>query len=188
MKIGVDLRQLSVGASGGITQLVQGVFGAVFNQYSEHQFLIFCTPFNRSLLTCNAENVRYFSLSIASYFQDLDRIAAEEHLQVLFRSYPTEDTLQFPMDKQIVLIPDNQHETFPDFFAAEVLRADEAPFQGPSKCWGNRYDLRVFTQGLAEFSRNPLRRYISDGTVLTGGARTQKGQPRDWRIRTGSDS
>jgi glycosyltransferase involved in cell wall biosynthesis len=128
MKIGVDLRQLSLGASGGITQLVQGVFGAAFNQYSEHQFLIFCTPFNRSLLTCNAENVGYFSLSIASYFQDLDRIAAEEHLQVLFRSYPTEDTLQFPMDKQIVLIPDNQHETFPDFFAAEVLRARRSAF------------------------------------------------------------
>ena len=128
MKIGVDLRQLSLGASGGITQLVQGVFGAAFNQYSEHQFLIFCTPFNRSLLTCNAENVGYFSLSIASYFQDLDRIAAEEHLQVLFRSYPTEDTLQFPMDKQIVLIPDNQHEAFPDFFAAEVLRARRSAF------------------------------------------------------------
>src|SRR6266481_3029891 len=116
MKIGVDLRQVCLTASDGIAQLVQGVFEAAFDRYSEHQFLVFCTPFNRSLLARDAKHVRYFSLSIVSYFQDLDHIAAEEELQVLFRSYPMEDTLQFPMRKQIVLIPDNQHEAFPDLF------------------------------------------------------------------------
>ena len=128
MKIGVDLRQVCLAASDGITQLVQGVFEAAFDRYSEHQFLVFCTPFNRSLLARDAKHVRYFSLSIASYFQDLDRIAAEEDLQVLFRSYPMEDTLQFPMRKQIVLIPDNQHEAFPDLFAAEVIDARRSAF------------------------------------------------------------
>ncbi len=149
MKIGVDLRQLSLGASGGITQQVQGVFEAVFDRYTEHQFLVFCTPFNRSLLACDAEHVRYFSLSIASYFLDLDHIAAEEDLQVLFRSYPTEDTLQFPMHKQIVLIPDNQHETFPDFFAAEVLAARRSAF---SKALGSAGAIGTSS----EFSRKVL--------------------------------
>ncbi len=189
MKIGVDLRQLSLGASGGITQQVQGVFEAVFDRYTEHQFLVFCTPFNRSLLACDAEHVRYFSLSIASYFLDLDHIAAEEDLQVLFRSYPTEDTLQFPMHKQIVLIPDNQHETFPDFFAAEVLAARRSAFsKALGSARGNRYELRVFTQGLAGFSWNPLRRRLSDGAVFTGGAWAWKERPSAWRIRTAADS
>lgn len=128
MKIGVDLRQMCFAASDGITQLVRGIFETVFDRYSEHQFLIFCTPFNRSLLARDAEHVRYFTLSIASYFQDLDRIAVEEDLQVLFRSYPIEDTLQIPMHKQIVLIPDIQHETFPEFFAAEELDARRSAF------------------------------------------------------------
>ena len=149
MKIGVDLRQVCLGASDGITQLVQGVFEAAFDRYSEHQFLVFCTPFNRSLLACDAEHVRYFSLSIASYFLDLDRIAAEEDLQVLFRSYPMEDTLQFPMRKQIVLIPDNQHETFPDFFAAEVLAARRSAF---SKALGSAGAIGTSS----EFSRKVL--------------------------------
>ena len=164
------------GRRGELHNWSRGVFGAAFNQYSEHQFLIFCTPFNRSLLTCNAENVGYFSLSIASYFQDLDRIAAEEHLQVLFRWELTEDTLQFPMDKQIVLIPDNQHETFPDFFAAEVLRARRSAFSKALVSAGAIGTISEFSRKvLAEFSWNPLRRYISDGTVLTGGARTRRG-------------
>jgi len=128
MKIGVDLRQVCLAASDGITQLVQGVFEAAFGRYPEHQFLVFCTPFNRSLLAGDATHVRYFSLSIASYFQDLDHIALEEDLQVLFRSFPMEDPLQFPMRKQIVLIPDHQHEAFPDFFAAEVIDARRSAF------------------------------------------------------------
>jgi glycosyltransferase involved in cell wall biosynthesis len=128
MKIGVDLRPLSLGQSGGILQLVQGVFESVFDRYPEHQFLVFCTPFNRSLLERDAEHVCYFSLPIANYFQELDRIALQEDLQILFRSYPVEDTLRFPMHKQIVLIPDNQHEVFPEFFSPEVLDARRRAF------------------------------------------------------------
>jgi glycosyltransferase involved in cell wall biosynthesis len=149
MKIGVDLRQVCLAASDEITQLIQGVFEAVFDRYSEHQFLVFCTPFNRSLLASDAEHVRYFSLSIASYFQDLDRIAAEEGLQVLFRSYPIEDTLQFPMRKQIFLIPDNQHEAFPDFFAPRVLDGRRSAF---SKALGSAGAIGT----ISEFSRKVL--------------------------------
>lgn len=128
MKIGVDLRQLVIGTSGGISQLVKGICEHMFALHSEHQFLVFCTPFNRSLLDQDAGNVRYFILPIAAYFQHLDRIATEEHLPVLFRAYPTEDTLQFPLNRQIFLIPDNQHETFPEFFSSETLRTRRIAF------------------------------------------------------------
>lgn len=128
MKIGIDLRQLVIGASGGISQLVKGVCEHMFALYPEHRFLVFCTPFNRSLLDHQGENVRYFSLPLCSYFASLDQIAGEEKLDALFRAYPMEDTLRFPLAKQIVLIPDNQHETYPEFFSEEVLRTRRVAF------------------------------------------------------------
>ncbi len=128
MKIGLDLRQIVLGAGGGISQLVKGVCEHMFALYPEHQFMVFCTPFNRSLIEYEAEHVRYFSLPIANYFQHLDHIATDENIDVLFRAYPMEDTLQFPLRKQIFLIPDNQHETFPEFFSSEVLRIRRAAF------------------------------------------------------------
>lgn len=128
MKIGIDLRQLVIGASGGISQLVKGVCEHMFALYPEHQFLIFCTPFNRSLLDHHGENVRYFSLPLCAYFASLDQIAAEEKIDALFRAYPMEDTLRYPVSKQIVLIPDNQHETYPEFFSEEVLRTRRVAF------------------------------------------------------------
>jgi hypothetical protein len=74
--------------------LVQGVFDAVFDGYTEHQFLVFCTPFNRSLLVVMPNTSVILVCPLPGYFQDLDYIAAKEDLQILFRSYPSEDTLQ----------------------------------------------------------------------------------------------
>jgi glycosyltransferase involved in cell wall biosynthesis len=128
MKIGIDLRQLVLGASGGLSQHVNGVCERMFALYPEHEFLVFCTPFNRSLLDYEAGHVRYFSLPIATYFRDMDQLIIEEELQVLFRAYPMEDTLQFPLQKQIILIPDNQHETYPEFFSPEALRTRRVAF------------------------------------------------------------
>jgi glycosyltransferase involved in cell wall biosynthesis len=128
MKVGVDLRQLIFGASGGISQLVKGVCEKMFELYPEHQFFVFSTPFNRSLLEYEGNNVHYYSLPIPTFFSDIDQIAKEQNLDVLFRSYPIEDTLQFPLNKQVFLIPDNQHETYPEFFSKEVLRIRRSVF------------------------------------------------------------
>ncbi len=128
MKIGIDLRQLTLGVSGGISQLVQGVSEHVFALYPEHQFFVFCTPFNRSLLDYKDVHVRYFSLSISSYYNELDRIITQEGLDLLFQTYPTVDTLRFPLNKQIFLIPDIQHETYPEFFSNQVLRIRRMAF------------------------------------------------------------
>ncbi len=128
MKIGIDLRQLTLGISGGISQLVKGVCEHVFAAYPEHQFFVFCTPFNRSLLEYEEVHVRYFSLSVSSYFNDLDQIATQEGLDLLFRTYPIEDTVRFPLNKQIFLIPDIQHETYPEFFSKEVLGSRRMAF------------------------------------------------------------
>ncbi len=128
MKIGIDLRQLVLGVTGGLSQHMQGVCEHLFALYPEHEFLIFCTAVNRSLLNYEAGHVRYYSLPVASYFKDMDLILMKEEIQVLFRAYPMEDTLQFPLNRQIIFIPDNQHETYPHFFAAEALRSRRVAF------------------------------------------------------------
>lgn len=128
MKVGVDLRQLIFGASGGISQLVKGVCEKMFELYPEHQFFVFSTPFNRSLLEYEGNNVNYYSLPMPIFFSEIDRIAKEQNLDVLFRSYPIEDSLQFPLNRQVFLIPDNQHETYPEFFSKEILRIRRAVF------------------------------------------------------------
>ncbi|HHT0592306.1 TPA: glycosyltransferase [Legionella anisa] len=128
MIIGIELRQLVIGASGGISQLVKGVCESMFVLYPEHQFLVFCTPFNRAMLESHSENIRFLTLSSATFFSDLDRIAVENNLDVLFRTYPMEDTLQFPLNKQIFLIPDIQHEVYPEFFSKQALRSRRTAF------------------------------------------------------------
>lgn len=128
MKVGVDLRQLIIGASGGLSQLVKGVCEQMFILYPEHQFFVFATPFNRSLLEYEGNNVHYFSLPIPTFFSEIDQVAKEQNLDVLFRSYPIEDTLLFPLNRQVFLIPDNQHETYPEFFSTDVLRIRRSAF------------------------------------------------------------
>jgi glycosyltransferase involved in cell wall biosynthesis len=152
MKIGIDLRQLTLGASGGMAQLVTGVCEYMFALHPEHEYLIFCTPFNRSLLNCTAPHVRYFTLPIQTYFEEVDRIAAEERLPVLFRTYPMGDTLCYPLWKQIFLIPDNQHETYPEFFTPEVLSTRRAAFSTALRGAGAIGTISEFARkALAEF-------------------------------------
>lgn len=154
MNIGIDLRPLVLGASGGITQLVKGVCEHMFSLYPNHKFLVFCTPFNRSLFDCDAKNVFYFSLPISAYFQELDRIAIEKEVEVLFRTYPIEDTLKFPVQKQIFLIPDNQHETFPEFFSSEILHKRRVAF---NHALGGAGAIGT----ISEFARNALLSFPS---------------------------
>ena len=152
MKIGVDLRQLILGASGGISQLLKGVFESLFALNPQHQFLVFCTPFNRSLLDCDARNVRFFSLPAPTFFTELDRIAREESLDILIRSYPMEDSLSFPLERQVVVIPDIQHEIYPEFFSAEALRARRIAF---SRALGQAGAIGT----ISEFSKRTLRNF-----------------------------
>lgn len=117
-----------LGASGGIAQLVKGVCEHMFSLYPEHEFYVFATPFNRGLLESKGENVKYFGLPLLGYFNRIDEILSSQNIDVLFRSYPTEDTLKFPLRRQIYLIPDIQHEHYPEFFDEAALKARRAAF------------------------------------------------------------
>jgi glycosyltransferase involved in cell wall biosynthesis len=128
MKVGFDLRPLVLGAGGGIAVLAKQLLEHVIRLHPQHQFLVFCTPFNRGLIEIESPNTQYFCLPVATYARELDRIAAAEALDILFRTYPTEDAVSFPESRQIYLIPDIQHEVYPQFFDAKTVRARRRAF------------------------------------------------------------
>lgn len=128
MKIGIEMRLVTLGGAGGIAQLLRGVLRPMFLRNPQHQFVCFNTIFNRSLLGEVPANVEFNTLSLGSYFDDVGRLCKEKGVDVLFRGYPLEQKVDFPLHRQIVEIPDIQHEYFPDFFDAECLRSRRAAF------------------------------------------------------------
>jgi glycosyltransferase involved in cell wall biosynthesis len=150
MKIGIEIRQATLGHAGGIALLLKGLLETLFQRHPEHRYVVYTTVFNRALLDGAPAEVQFRTLPIRNYTTELDRLAAEEGLDVLFRGYPMEPPLAFPLRQQLFLIPDIQHESLPEFFGAEVLRTRR----------------RAFTEALAgagaigtisEFARRTLR-------------------------------
>ncbi len=127
MKIGIELRPVVPGKSGGIAPLLSGVLGALFARHPEHQFQVFCTVFNRHMFAAVPANVRVRSLPCRDFNAELDGLLRRESVDVLFRGYPQE-ALDFPAFRQVVFIPDTQHEVHPEFFTAEELRARRRHF------------------------------------------------------------
>ena len=128
MKIGIEMRLVTLGGAGGIAMLLRGVLCSLFKRQPEHQFVCFNTIFNRGLLGQVPANVELNTLPLGSYFDDVGRLCAEKKVDVLFRGYPLEQHVDFPLHRQVVEIPDIQHEYFPDFFDAECLRSRRAAF------------------------------------------------------------
>lgn len=122
MKIGIDLRPVVLGRSGGITLVMKGVLQALFARHPEHQFLVFCTVFNRDLLRDVPAHVKVWSLPLDGFNVELAQLLRLEQAEVLFRCYPHE-AVDFPSSRQVVFVPDIQHEFYPEFFSAEELRS-----------------------------------------------------------------
>jgi glycosyltransferase involved in cell wall biosynthesis len=155
LKIAIDMRPLIIGSSGGIVQNLIGVFRELFSHYTEHDFFVYCTAFNRSLLSGSispSKNVLIETLPVHGFFERLSPIIKEKDVDVLFRSYPAIEQIDINSSRQIAYIPDLQHEYFPDFFAPEDLA----------------YRRRAFAQALgyygaigtiSEFSRQTMEEH-----------------------------
>jgi glycosyltransferase involved in cell wall biosynthesis/GT2 family glycosyltransferase len=128
MRIGIDLWSVVPGECGGIVPLLQGVLGALLADYPEHGFVLFCTRENAGLIPALPDRVERLVLPGDRYFPLLDREAARRNLDVLFRSYPLAVSLRVPPVRQVVLVPDLQHEFFPEFFPTEVLEPRATAF------------------------------------------------------------
>ncbi|HYV40030.1 MAG TPA: glycosyltransferase [Gemmataceae bacterium] len=128
MRIGIEMRLVTMGGAGGIAMLLRGVLRSLFERNPQHQFTCFTTVFNRGLLGDVPANVELNTLPLGSYFEDVGKLCALKNVNVLFRGYPLEQHVDFPLHRQIVEIPDIQHEYFPEFFDEASLRSRRAAF------------------------------------------------------------
>lgn len=146
MKIGIELRQIHLGSSGGITLYIKELFESLFRFAPEVEFTVFSTIFNKNLFEKSPPNVKVMTLPTIGFFSEVDKICIELEIDILFRSYPMQDELNFPISKQIFLVPDIQHEIFPNFFAPEVLRTRRLSFNRAMSLAGAIATLSKFTR------------------------------------------
>jgi hypothetical protein len=128
MKLGIDLRPIVPGPSGGIVPLLEGVLHALFRDHPEHPVTLFCADHNARLFPAPPPHVEVIRLPNEGFYDRLDPLARERDLDVLFRGFPGETPIEFPAARQVVLVPDLQHEFFPDFFTPEMLVTRRASF------------------------------------------------------------
>jgi len=93
----------------------------------DHQFHLLGTMFNCDILG-ECANLVSHSFPLSSFWRDSEALLARERIDVLFRSYPVEDPLTFPVGRQVVFVPDLQHEQFPQFFGADELASRRRSF------------------------------------------------------------
>src|SRR5258708_217679 len=123
MKIGIELRHIQMGKSGGIAPLLAGVLDRLFAANPDQEFVVYRTILNRSLVAGKFANVHAVLLPITDpWWQHLQESLDRDPVDVLFRGFPQLDDLLFPLSRQVVLIPDLQHEQYPQFFAPDALR------------------------------------------------------------------
>jgi glycosyltransferase involved in cell wall biosynthesis len=129
MKIGVELYHMIGGETGGMFPLVEGLLEALFAGWPEHEVALFCTPLNEGMLAPAPAQVRRFVLPRDdSYFPLLGAYASRLGLDVLLSTYPCERETGLPLSRQVTLVPDCQHEFFPDFFPGEALEGRRRSF------------------------------------------------------------
>jgi glycosyltransferase involved in cell wall biosynthesis len=129
LRVGIELRQVRRGASGGIAMVLEDMLRALFARQRDVEFVIFCTVFNRDLVAVDAPNVEVVTLPLDGYYDELAKLAEAWGVDLLLRSYPTVEDVRFPLERQVFLIPDLQHEYHPEFFDEATLAARRAAFR-----------------------------------------------------------
>ena len=128
MRIGIDLTRLTPGASGGIVPLLEGVVRETVAQSAGHTLTIFRAEQGLAVDVTGRDNVDVVTLPSQTCEPEVDRQAVQRSCQALFRAFPCIHRSSYPMSRQIVLIPDLQHEIHPEFFTPEVLHARRRNF------------------------------------------------------------
>jgi glycosyltransferase involved in cell wall biosynthesis/GT2 family glycosyltransferase len=128
MRIGIELRQIVPGESGGIVPLLEGVCTALFADHPEHPVSLFCTAAHAGLFPALPPHVERVILPTDGFFRRLAEEVPRRRLDVLFRSFPQNAAAGLPPSRQVVLVPDLQHEFFPQFFSPQLLPARRATF------------------------------------------------------------
>jgi glycosyltransferase involved in cell wall biosynthesis len=128
MRIGIEIRHVHRGASGGIVPLLAEVLDRLVAANPSHEFVVYRTIFNPPLIAREHPNVHTVVLPIVEPWRHLQEAIDHDPVDVLFRAFPTLDDLVFPLSRQVVLIPDLQHVQYPEFFSPDVLRSRQLAF------------------------------------------------------------
>jgi glycosyltransferase involved in cell wall biosynthesis len=128
MKVAIELRNVAFGAAGGIAPLLQGVLRQAILDGGDTQYVAFLTLFNADFLSPAAPNLETRILPPDTYWEDLSASLRAESFDVLFRGYPGPG-VAFPRRRQVVFVPDNQHEQLPQFFSPSELSTRRRMFR-----------------------------------------------------------
>jgi glycosyltransferase involved in cell wall biosynthesis len=127
MRVGIDLRPLRREASGGVVRFIEDLCPALFAAGPSETFLVYSSEGGYRLPGPLPASVHQVTLVDASAIH-LDRALARERVDVLFRAFPSDEKLAFPASRQCVLLPDLQHEDFPQFFSPDEIAARRRGF------------------------------------------------------------
>jgi glycosyltransferase involved in cell wall biosynthesis len=154
-RVGIELRQVSRGVSGGITVVLAGTLTELFRQRPDLEFVVFCTVFNRDLLASDEPNVEFVTLPLSGYFDELADQARARSIDLFIRSYPTVEEVDFPLKRQIFVVPDVQHEDHPEFFDSQSLELRRKAFLPV-------YSGAGAIMTISEFARKTIERCSAD--------------------------
>src|SRR6266545_5002229 len=101
MKIGIDLRWIVFGETGGLTQWLHGTLNALFARNDPHNYVLFNTVFNYHLFPAVPANVVRRTLSAPSYYAELqDQVTYEGNFDLILRYYPFGVIDRYPLQRQ----------------------------------------------------------------------------------------
>ena len=72
MRVGLDMRQIAMGGSGGIAHLLAKMLPHVFELAPNDQFYFFGTIFNQDLFPDKFPNVRKFSIPLPEFWTEIE--------------------------------------------------------------------------------------------------------------------
>jgi glycosyltransferase involved in cell wall biosynthesis len=148
-RVGIELRYVTKGVSGGVAVVLAGTLFQLFRRRADLDFVVFCTVFNRELLAAELPNVELVSLPLPGFFDELGQVARDEKIELLIRSYPTVEEVDFPLERQIFVIPDVQHEDRPEFF-------DPASLEMRTRAFRPAYEGAGAIMTISEFARSTI--------------------------------
>jgi glycosyltransferase involved in cell wall biosynthesis len=148
--VGIELRAAATPTAGGIVVVLFGTLHELFRMRPDMDFVVFCTVFNREPMTVELPNVETITLPLDDYFSELAKKTRSYGVDVLFRGHPTVENPDFPLGRQIFLIPDIQHEYHPEFFDSHALLSRKIAFRTALGAAG-----AIMT--ISEFARQTIR-------------------------------
>jgi len=158
LSIAVDLYPLIAGVSGGIVPWIHGVLREMARLYPRDRIVLFHRP-GPPPLQIVAPNIEYAPLDEhpINYYAEMTRLCSTICANAIVRAYPQEHHPDLPLQRQVFVIPDIQHEFFPEFFPPAVLATRRRAFGHALSCGG----------AIATMTDHSRETIVSNGWTMT---------------------